>query len=171
MFTTKTISLLVLGFAAALTSASPSIRAETDWKYAHGWDGTTLPPIGTPLKSSNSSLSPVALSTQAVGGVFICTDINWGGTCGYAVQPLNTCIVLGSDWKDKISSFGPDKCTECRAWVTTNCQDLTFPGGSPTWIGHWDFDYPGDATGGLTQAFPPAWNDRIESFSCHQVSC
>ena len=35
------------------------------------------------------------------------------GTCGYAVQPLNTCIMLGDDWKNKISSFGPDPCQVC----------------------------------------------------------
>lgn len=56
-----------------------------------------------------------------MGGVFICTDLNWGGKCGYAVQPLDTCINLGSDWKAKISSFGPDLCTRCLAYGYIFC--------------------------------------------------
>ncbi|KAJ7213493.1 hypothetical protein GGX14DRAFT_445308, partial [Mycena pura] len=47
------------------------------------------------------------------GGVFVCTDINWGGTCGYAVQPLQTCIVLAAPWLNAISSFGPDPGATC----------------------------------------------------------
>lgn len=49
--------------------------------------------------------------------MYICTDINWGGHCGYAVQPLGVCVVLGSEWAYQISSLGPDKCTECWAWT------------------------------------------------------
>ena len=52
-----------------------------------------------------------ALEKRTVGGIFICSDINWGGTCGYAVQPINTCITLGSDWNNIISSIGPDPGT------------------------------------------------------------
>ena len=55
----------------------------------------------------------MCLQKRTPGGVELCTDINWGGTCGYAVQPLNTCIILGDDWKNKISSFGPDPCQVC----------------------------------------------------------
>lgn len=62
-----------------------------------------------------------------VGGVFICTDINWGGRCGYAVQPVNECIVLGSDWDKQISSFGPDQCTECTAYACVSSS--RHPGG------------------------------------------
>ncbi|KAL5498848.1 hypothetical protein ACEPAH_2203 [Sanghuangporus vaninii] len=58
--------------------------------------------------------SPVeGIEKRTPGGVYICTDINWGGTCGYAVQPLDECIRLGPDWDGKISSFGPDPCTAC----------------------------------------------------------
>ena len=53
------------------------------------------------------------MSVANVGGVYICDGTDWTGKCGYAVQPLDTCIVLGSDWKKKIASFGPDQCTIC----------------------------------------------------------
>ncbi|KAI0747213.1 hypothetical protein C8Q80DRAFT_1180084 [Daedaleopsis nitida] len=92
-----------------------------------------------------------------VGGVYICTGTNWSGTCGYAVQPVNACIVLGSDCKNKIASFGPDQCTMCLAYTTTNC---SFGDGF-----FWMFQYPGSATGGLNVA-NNAWNKRIGSFKC-----
>lgn len=47
-----------------------------------------------------------------VGGIFLCLGADWTGTCGYTIQPLNACIDLGSDWKQKISSIGPDPGTE-----------------------------------------------------------
>lgn len=35
----------------------------------------------------------------------------------------------------------------------------------------WQFDYPGDALGGL-QTYPDnPWNDQIGSFRCSQVAC
>ncbi|TAQ88274.1 hypothetical protein B7494_g3385 [Chlorociboria aeruginascens] len=56
---------------------------------------------------------PIDLTSSIIqkresGGIFICTDIDWSGTCGYAKQPLGVCIVLTSPYKDTISSFGPD---------------------------------------------------------------
>lgn len=49
--------------------------------------------------------------------MYICTDTDWKGRCGYAVQPLYQCITLGADWAYQISSFGPDVCTICTAFV------------------------------------------------------
>lgn len=52
---------------------------------------------------------------RAAGGVYICDGTNWSGHCGYGVQPLDVCVVLGNDWKNNIASFGPDgdSCTVC----------------------------------------------------------
>lgn len=137
-----------LCLAATAHSASVAIveRAnidKSDWKYSVGWDGVTLPsdvfgdilPVNDTTSSSHLEVRPAlavvfpACSEQAAsfpqrrtaGGVYICTDIYWGGHCGYAVQPLGVCIVLGSEWADKISSFGPDKCTTCLAWRYVLC--------------------------------------------------
>ncbi|CZR51257.1 uncharacterized protein PAC_01132 [Phialocephala subalpina] len=38
------------------------------------------------------------LSKRQPGGVFITTDINWGGTTGYAKQPFDLCIQLNDPW-------------------------------------------------------------------------
>lgn len=36
--------------------------------------------------------------TENDGQVYICTDINWGGNCGFAKQPWDQCIQLDSPW-------------------------------------------------------------------------
>jgi uncharacterized membrane protein len=48
-----------------------------------------------------------------IGGVMICTDTDYQGTCAYAVVPLDTCIQLESPWFHTISSFSPDRQTFC----------------------------------------------------------
>ncbi|TFK78445.1 hypothetical protein K466DRAFT_606978 [Polyporus arcularius HHB13444] len=97
------------------------------------------------------------LEKRNVGGVYICSGTNWSGSCGHAVQPLDTCIVLGSDWKNEIASFGPDSCTMCFAYKTTNC---AFGDGFV-----WMFQNPGDASGGR-RVTNNAWNTHIASFKC-----
>ncbi|KAG2417813.1 hypothetical protein HFD88_000912 [Aspergillus terreus] len=49
------------------------------------------------------------LQKRVEGGVYICTDINWGGNCGFAKQPWDQCIQLDSPWWHSISSIGPDE--------------------------------------------------------------
>lgn len=124
-------SLLLSTFAVVAVSAAPSLTERDDWKYSVGWDGVTLSSdaIGTPIASPNATALDVSVCTtlvmyqsiylqlaqkRTVGGVYICEDIGWGGRCGYAVQAINTCISLGSDWNKQISSFGPDPCTGCQ---------------------------------------------------------
>ncbi|KAI0346650.1 hypothetical protein BDW22DRAFT_789809 [Trametopsis cervina] len=164
MYSFKTLlSLLALATAAAAVPSLPAARDAdpSDWKYAVGWDGTILPSeaIGTPANATH-------LQKRTVGGVYICVDINWGGRCGYAVQPLNTCIVLGSDWNKQISSFGPDPCTRCFASSYSNCGANI----SPTTGDSWTFNYPGDPSGGAGAQSPyTPWNDKISSFSCSQT--
>lgn len=131
-FFSKPLLVTLLIFMADIAAATP-VDDKTDWKYTVGWDGTILdsaaigeqvgPSVNTTslkvcsyhhpsyLQHNNSHLSQI--QKRAVGGVYICEDINWGGKCGYAVQPLDTCIKLGGDWNRKISSFGPDPCTYC----------------------------------------------------------
>ncbi|KAI5120972.1 hypothetical protein M0805_006644 [Coniferiporia weirii] len=141
-------------------AASPAPIAEPkpveDRKSAVGWDGSALESsaIGVPAFMNATTDE---LEKRTVGGVFICTDINWGGTCGYAVQPIDECIILGSDWAYKISSFGPDECTTCFAYSQPSCAEES-----------WEFTYPGDATGGLGTS--DLWNDLIAAFMCEQ-SC
>ncbi|KAH0611913.1 uncharacterized protein H6S33_009965 [Morchella sextelata] len=95
----------------------------------------------------------VSLAKRTVGGIYLCDDINWGGNCGYAVQPLYTCINMGSDWNDKISSFGPDSGTTCLLFRNSGCSQGQF---------FEKISNPGSAdlrTIGI--------NDQISSFQCY----
>lgn len=137
MFSTL-LSFTYISVLAALAVATPAAGdSAADWKYSVGWDGTVLDAstVGAAVGPANFTASdaashlevpfpPLAQDThdvdattisqkRTVGGVYICDDVHWGGKCGYAVQPLYTCIKLGSDWNKKISSFGPDPCTFC----------------------------------------------------------
>ena len=38
--------------------------------------------------------SSTTLTKRNVGGVRLCTGINWSGTCDYVIWPLNECISL-----------------------------------------------------------------------------
>ncbi|OHE96102.1 hypothetical protein CORC01_08639 [Colletotrichum orchidophilum] len=89
------------------------------------------------------------LSERQPGGVFITTDIGWGGTTGYAKQPYDLCIVLTSPWYHTISSIGPDAGN---AIVVS--EDNSCAGNSYTIFN------PGSNQG---------WNDRIGSFRVRQI--
>ncbi|KAE9393708.1 hypothetical protein BT96DRAFT_943726 [Gymnopus androsaceus JB14] len=121
------------------------------YSLAVGWDGVVSDAlfIGTPANATG------ALEKRTPGGVFICTDLNFGGQCGYAVQPLGICITLTSPWYDTISSFGPDPDATCFAYSQNSCNEA-----------EWEFTYPGDASGGLGTSDP--WNDRITNFMCER---
>ncbi|KAI0346651.1 hypothetical protein BDW22DRAFT_789867 [Trametopsis cervina] len=147
-------------FVAVVGASAVAVREEPDWKYSVGWDGTTLPAgaIGVPASGVNAT----HLEKRAVGGVYICSDVNWKGQCGYAVQQIGQCIRLGSDWNKKISSFGPDACTSCFATIYADCG--VAEENSLNDDNSWQFLNPGSGTGGLETAHP--WNDKISSFVC-----
>ncbi|KAL5498849.1 hypothetical protein ACEPAH_2204 [Sanghuangporus vaninii] len=146
--------------------------------------------------STSTNATRASIEKRTPGGVFICTDLNWGGTCGYAVQPLDECILLGSDWDKQISSFGPDPCTICFG-VSFSFQLMKKPlneaivnfglssipvcrdafeminplscslSESDCDEAEWEFTNPGDATGGFGTSDP--WNDQISAFLCEQT--
>jgi len=136
---------------ALLTGSATAAPSTSDWKTTLGWDGVVSSPdsIGSPL-------TPGDLTTRAastVGGIFICDQANWNGTCGFAVQPLKTCIVLGTDWNKKISSIGPDFGTVVVGFNATDCTGPQIA-----------FLNPG--TGDLASL---GWDDTMSSFEAFAV--
>lgn len=85
--------------------------------------------------------------------IFLCDDINWGGNCGYAVQPLYTCINMGTDWNDKISSFGPDSGTTCLLFRNSGCSQGQF--------------FEKISNPGSADLRNEGINDQISSFQCY----
>ncbi|KAK6526067.1 hypothetical protein TWF281_011106 [Arthrobotrys megalospora] len=103
---------------------------------------------------SDGSIAPAPkIVARTPGGIYITTDINWGGTKGYKVQPFNTCIVLDAPWLYTISSFGPDLGTKCLFYARRDCTGDS----SPIW-------YPGNPD--LRSHYRQNWNDRIGSWRC-----
>jgi hypothetical protein len=66
----------------------------------------TLPLSGVtlPHPSSDESLVP--------GGVYICSEPNWGGTCYKIASVLTTCLEVPTAYRN-IESFGPDAGALC----------------------------------------------------------
>ncbi|KAJ7703451.1 hypothetical protein B0H16DRAFT_1638706 [Mycena metata] len=163
---------LMVTFVSALIGLPLSVTAAaaptpTDWKIALGWNRTVLPSFGTsvgpftppagavPISQKLAAASTPSSDLGRPGGVFICTDLDWKGKCGYSVPPLNDCVLLASPWLDAISSFGPDPGSTCFAFNTGNCDQNE---------AQWSFTFPGDDTGGEATTNP--WNDQITSFAC-----
>ncbi|KAJ7056161.1 hypothetical protein C8F01DRAFT_1312237 [Mycena amicta] len=167
---TLVAAFLALSLPLATTAATTPV---TDWKIALGWNQTILPAssfgssVGAFKPPASFKLSTAGASaktgqnlavTSAIGkpgGTFICQNTVWGGLCGYAVQPLNECILLESPWLQTISSFGPDPGATCFAFASGDCNSGN---------AKWSFTFPGDDTGGLATTNP--WNDQITSFAC-----
>jgi hypothetical protein len=81
----STLFTIVMATIAPFTVAAPApAAASAEWTIIEG--------TGQPHNTT------AGLQKRAAGGVYICTDVDWQGTCGYAVQPLNTCIHLDFPW-------------------------------------------------------------------------
>ncbi|KAK7059785.1 hypothetical protein R3P38DRAFT_2837864 [Favolaschia claudopus] len=156
--------IVLLGLSSSTLAA---VAPTFDWKLANGWNQTVLPSLGTSVGpftppagaiKTAPKLAAEAASAKAQGkpgGVFICEDIHWKGLCGYAVEPLNECILLSDPWLTAISSFGPDPGATCFAFSSGDCDQNN---------AQWSFTFPGDDTGGVNTTNP--FNDKITSFAC-----
>jgi len=156
--------------ALSLSTADAATIAPAYWNRAVGTQtgnqtvlpvtsfGTSVGPFTPPASEGTAAQKLAGVPQSKVGkpgGIFICLNVDWNGVCGYAVQPLNECILLASPWLNAISSFGPDNGATCFAFSTGNCD---------TTQAQWSFKFPGDDSGGLATTNP--WNDKITSFAC-----
>ncbi|KAM3066306.1 hypothetical protein ACMFMG_003183 [Clarireedia jacksonii] len=137
MFKTLLVSA-ILGTALALPAESPV--------QFTGYESLNI--------TSTERLSTRDLEKRQEGGVFITTDINWGGTTGYAKQNWDVCIRLDDPWWHSISSIGPDPGNAIIYSEDYNCNN---PGGTIFSPGYSDLRQIG-------------WNDRIGSFVVRQVA-
>ncbi|KAH7113231.1 hypothetical protein B0J11DRAFT_541762 [Dendryphion nanum] len=114
---------------------------------------TSIPTENAPVNFT--SVEGRSLDRRQPGGVFITTDIKWGGEPGYAKQPWDQCIRLDSPWWKSISSVGPDSgnavvLSEDYNCGTANRVTILHPGND-------DLQSIG-------------WNDRAGSFMVRQVA-
>ncbi|KAK1768234.1 hypothetical protein QBC33DRAFT_619089 [Phialemonium atrogriseum] len=139
--------VLAILISAVLAAASPSVK----------WPPKDLTPeenLGSVGLNFTLMSRDEYLEKRQPGGVYICTDINWGGTCGYAKQPWNLCIQLDSPWYHTISSIGPDEYNAIVAYSDYSC-------GSSAQLAIFNPGYP--------DLRPAGWNDRIGSFRVLQI--
>ncbi|KAF2815132.1 uncharacterized protein BDZ99DRAFT_459071 [Mytilinidion resinicola] len=90
------------------------------------------------------------------GGFYACKNAFWGAPCEYDVAPMGGCMDIGwADWKNAISSFGPDMADNVSPWSCslfskTGCGsdsiNLRYPGSE-------DLDYEN-------------FNDKTNSLRC-----
>ncbi|CAE6375705.1 unnamed protein product [Rhizoctonia solani] len=127
-----TLSLLSVASVALCVPSLWFARGE-DWKFAIGWDGKTT----TPAQLDPSNVikpTPGRPAAAAVsGGVYFCTDADWKGQCLYVAGfKDNQCVNFGTEFSNKVTSFGPDKGLACLLWSEWDCKG-TNPGG---WLVH-----------------------------------
>ncbi|KAG8733722.1 hypothetical protein FRC12_018784, partial [Ceratobasidium sp. 428] len=141
MFATKLFLIALSALSALyLTSALPTnLAPRVDWKTELGWDGKVTSPAELDPKNTVEAtpsvrgpacaakicwhvLTPVWQKRAMPGGVYYCTDEKFQGNCAY-ITGFNAgqCVVVGPDFNDKISSFGPDDGMRCTLFSDDNC--------------------------------------------------
>ncbi|KAF8541869.1 hypothetical protein BDD12DRAFT_803367 [Trichophaea hybrida] len=134
-----------------------------------------LGPISLVAALPTAGFKP-SLEKRQPGGILITTEINWGGTTGYAKQPFDLCIQLSSPWYHTISSFGPDSGNA--AVFSESVQMLPF---YPKHVADGQSRDNSCAGNSYTMLYPGSifkqadlrnqdWNDRIGSFRVREVS-
>ncbi|OCL04904.1 hypothetical protein AOQ84DRAFT_299935 [Glonium stellatum] len=141
-----------------LLSMSTAVYAlPTASSLPEGWQPISRDEILRRMETSTTASSP--LEKRTPGGIYICTGANYSGTCGYAVQPFNTCIELTSPWYHNIGSFGPDQGALCR--LTISAETCTAQGDAFV-------QYPG--TPDLRNYNGVDIGDSITSFLCQECT-
>jgi hypothetical protein len=134
------VPLAVMGIAIT----APTYDEQQDWKITtnrHGHEErhgreTIWFPIDCP---SNFSMYEIAAAEgnldrrYQLGGVYVCTQVNWRGICAYDVLPLHQCFDLAPMWAGEIAALGPDNedfgCTLFSgANLSGNRMNIIFPG-------------------------------------------
>jgi len=158
----RNILFVATAALAALASALPSFsypEGVVATNYPDGLPESILAQLNVTsadLEARDVTISELAKRGDA--GVYFCNDRNFQGQCVHIVAPEYTCVGLGPDLNDKVSSVGPDSPKYCLFYSDFNCNDDE---------GHFGTYSPGYSD--LSSAGSPGsyWNDRISSYVCH----
>ncbi|KAG8694756.1 hypothetical protein FRC09_009616 [Ceratobasidium sp. 395] len=95
-----------------LAGAMPTgLTPRADWKTELGWDGKVVTPFELDPKNAVNAITG---KRAAVGGVYFCSEANYGGKCAYVTGfKSGDCVGVGRDFNDNVSSFGPDDRLSC----------------------------------------------------------
>ncbi|KAF1826112.1 uncharacterized protein K489DRAFT_406899 [Dissoconium aciculare CBS 342.82] len=102
--------MLFLAVTSVFVAAAAALPS-TPFAYPEGVTVTEYP-NGLPEELKPSSEGS-ALEKRGNAGVYACNERNFGGFCVHLVVQEYTCVNLGPDSNDKISSVGPDSPKYC----------------------------------------------------------
>lgn len=156
--------------------------------------GVSPPPYLSPAPFPKGTLISSRADARAltVPQLYLCTDVNFTGTCHYEVYTLDVCHALESPFRYTVSSIGPDEHTLCQVYMYV----FKFPRPPGNWLefltcvmactntlGMYTYSDTKckEAGSALQQAnrvfmFPGVadlgsvgWGDAIGSFKCHNL--
>ncbi|KAF8180624.1 hypothetical protein BJ912DRAFT_980937 [Pholiota molesta] len=72
-----------------------------------------------------------ARAAEVDGHLFVCTEINFTGTCGNIAFNVGECTNFNSPFLDSISSLAPDAGFSCTTYTDVGCTGETYTVTSP----------------------------------------
>ncbi|KAF2632748.1 hypothetical protein BU25DRAFT_417340 [Macroventuria anomochaeta] len=84
-----------------LTAATPLLRL---YHFEKPRQTTSIPPRHETIQVRDD-----LEEHGKIGGMYMCTGINFTGTCKYIQPAMGTCYTLPAPFKSSIASFGPDQ--------------------------------------------------------------
>ncbi|KAF7570589.1 hypothetical protein PtrCC142_006067 [Pyrenophora tritici-repentis] len=147
--------------ATMLFASTTLVTASTNntvIKYAAS-TATSATTLITLVSSASPSSTTAADPSDTPAGIYVCSDIHWGGICEHKFTPLGSsdsdCTVLtGRD-----SSIGPDKGFFCEFYTNAYCRK--FLSDESDFLG---LTWPGIAD--LRYTAKGDFNDRVFSYAC-----
>ncbi|TIC99370.1 hypothetical protein CH35J_005089 [Colletotrichum higginsianum] len=94
---------------------------------------------------------PLEGSLQAITHLYICQNINFGGSCVNVEVSTGVCYNLINGWNDVVSSLGPDAGTSCTLYENAGCTGAALPN---------------IVNPGISNLGERGFNDRASSFRC-----
>ncbi|CBX93203.1 hypothetical protein IAQ61_008928 [Plenodomus lingam] len=159
---TLTSSSPASSFSATLTVDMTSTATTTMTAVLEASTTTVLDTmtIGTGTVSATGTESSMPTPSR-LAGIYICSDINWEGSCIHYSTPLggspSSCTTLDG----KASSVGPDMGFNCIFYANAYC-DALFADGRDVL----SLSYPGNAD--LRTTSKGDWNDKVWSYQCFE---
>ncbi|KAL8665201.1 MAG: hypothetical protein Q9202_002423 [Teloschistes flavicans] len=144
------IAALVLGALTTVVSAgpiAPASKADRVLIPRQSTENSTAPGEFHKLVSGPSSLA-----TADITHLYVCIDINFGGSCRNLDTTRQACYDFINGFDNSISSLGPDPGTNCEIWDGLGCRGDTISG----------IVYPG-----ISDLRDYNFNDRTSSYLCN----
>ncbi|KAF2847731.1 hypothetical protein T440DRAFT_520634 [Plenodomus tracheiphilus IPT5] len=155
-------SLSLMTFTLDLTSTTTltvtrSANASTSTTTKASASSTSI----TPTEAASPTSSTSVPTPSVLAGVYICSDINWQGSCIHHRTPLGSSPSSCTTLNGTASSIGPDVGFSCNLYTNSYC-DAIFTDGRDVMT----LKYPGTAD--LRSTSKGDLNDKVYSYQCFE---